>query len=391
MTGPPGDEPQLEELSELISVVYDAALDASRWGSALEKTAAFIGTATASIVSSDSQRPAIDFAVSWGDDPAYTALFLERYTQFSPMNFVGHELAVGEVCAFSSYVSLDEFRATEFYQQWVRPQGYIDAAQVILEKSGSAMAVLSGVRREAVGLADERMASRMRIVAPHFRRAVLIGKIIDLKTIEAATFAETIEGLAAGVFLVDGDRHILHANQNGQLLLADGSIVQRDGRRLRLMDSAANASLHQAVGTASRSEAELASRGTGVPVIGPDGNNYMVRVLPLTSGNRRVAGIAHAATAAIFVRRAELDLAVPIAAMARRYGLTQAETKVLRALLEQAGMPSIAAAVGTSTSTVKTHLLHMFEKTDTGTQADLVRLTLGFADPLAPAGPGDAG
>jgi DNA-binding CsgD family transcriptional regulator len=126
-------------------------------------------------------------------------------------------------------------------------------------------------------------------------------------------------------------------------------------------------------------------------VIGPDGDNYIVHVLPLTSGVRRTAGVAHAATAAIFIRRAELDFTAPIAGMVRRYRLTPAETKVLRALLEQAGMPSIAAAIGTSTSTVKTHLLNMFEKTGTSTQADLIKLALSFADPLAPGSVRQAG
>jgi DNA-binding CsgD family transcriptional regulator len=380
-----GKVTEVEELSELIGDIYDASLDVSLWRPVLEKTAAFMETATAALCSTDSRRPAVNFASSWGDDPAYRAVFLERYTQFSPSNLVGRELAIGEVCAFSSQMSSEEFRATDFYEDWVRPQGFIDVAEMILEKSGSAMAALSGVRHEQTGHADQKMVTRMKLLAPHFRRAVLIGKVIDLKTVEAAAFSDMADGLAAGVFLVDSDARIVHANQSGRLLLAAGTVVERDGKRLRLTSGSANASLLPAIKATSGSEFALASRGTGIPVIGHDGKDYIAHVLPLASGNRRLTGVAHGASSAVFIRRAELDLDAPVASLSHRYGLTPAEARVLRALLQHGGVQSIAASVGTSAATVKTHLLHVFEKTETNTQADLVKLTLGFADPLARA------
>ena len=45
--------------------------------------------------------------------------------------------------------------------------------------------------------------------------------------------------------------------------------------------------------------------------------------------------------------------------------------------------PEVAEALGVAESTVKTHLGRVYEKTGAGRQADLVKLVVGFANPLA--------
>jgi DNA-binding CsgD family transcriptional regulator len=113
-----------------------------------------------------------------------------------------------------------------------------------------------------------------------------------------------------------------------------------------------------------------------------DGERWVAHVLPLTSGARRQAGIAYAAVAAVFVRKAALDLACPLATMAELYQLTRAEMRVLIAIVEIGGVPEVAPVLGISETTVKTHLQRVFDKTGTNRQADLVRLIAGFMNPL---------
>ncbi len=45
-------------------------------------------------------------------------------------------------------------------------------------------------------------------VVPHVRRATLVGKSMDLKHAEAAMLAETLDGLSAGLFLVDAKARV---------------------------------------------------------------------------------------------------------------------------------------------------------------------------------------
>ena len=371
-----------DELSQLIGLIYDAALDASLWLPALEGTAAFLRSATATLGSFDTVQSNLAFNFSWGDDPAYTAIYVERYARLNPLIPASQDTEIGAIYSTASAMTHEAFYETRVYQEWARPQGYVDAAQVTLEKSGTALAVLVAVRHESVGRVDDEMRRRMALLAPHFRRAVLIGKIIDLKTIAAAAFAETIDGLAAGVFLVDRDARIIHANPSGSAMLDDGEVVKRIAGRLGVIDGNAHRDIAEAIAVAGDAEAKLGGLGTGIALSGPTGERYVAHVLPLASGVRRSAAQYPAAIAAVFVRRPALDLTMPVASAARRYRLTPTEARVLRAVVEHGGIAPIAATLGITEATVKTHVQRLFEKTGTNRQVDLVKLTYAFTDTL---------
>ena len=83
------------------------------------------------------------------------------------------------------------------------PQGWIDAANGVLEKTATSCAYLSVVRSKAAGMVDEEMRRRMTLIVPHVRRAVRTGKVVDLRQAEAATFADILDGFSPAIFLVD--------------------------------------------------------------------------------------------------------------------------------------------------------------------------------------------
>ncbi len=71
------------------------------------------------------------------------------------------------------------------------------------------------------------------------------------------------------------------------------------------------------------------------------------------------------------------EAAVPaVEQVAQFYKLTTAERRVLSAILETGGVRSVAAALGISQATVKTHLQNIFGKTGARRQIDLVRLVI---------------
>ena len=87
------------------------------------------------------------------------------------------------------------------------------------------------------------------------------------------------------------------------------------------------------------------------------------------------------------MHKAEVGSLLPLEAIARQFALTGAELRVLVAVIEAGGgVPDIAAVLGLSEPTVKTHLRRLFEKTGARRQADLVRIAAGYSSPLL--GPG---
>ena len=84
----------------------------------------------------------------------------------------------------------------------------------------------------------------------------------------------------------------------------------------------------------------------------------------------------------MFVRKAGLDLPSPPEAVGKEFSLTPAELRVLFAVIEVGAVAEVSHVLGISEATVKTHLQHLFDKTGTHRQAELVKLVAGYANAL---------
>jgi DNA-binding NarL/FixJ family response regulator len=84
-----------------------------------------------------------------------------------------------------------------------------------------------------------------------------------------------------------------------------------------------------------------------------------------------------AARTLVMVIDPERESEPPKVLLRRLFGFTSGEADVALLMLRGSGLKPIAADLALSMATVKTHLHHIFNKTDTHRQAELVRLLLG--------------
>ena len=374
---------ETQQVSQLIGDIYDAALDRSLWPRVLEQTCEYVKGCASSLMSHDSADRSGQFYFSWGDDPYYTKLYFEKYVKISPLLVpLAAAAHVGQVAAAFDFVPQDEYFASRFYKEWAKPQGYGDNVYAVLDKSTTSSAAVIVARYKRHGLTDENTRRRMGLLAPHFRRGVNIGKIIEFHKVEAAALADTLDGLAAAMFLVDADARIIHANAQGQVMLDGRDVLRSTAGRLAAGDAVAQQALKEVFAAAAGGDAGIGVKGIAIPLPATSGERWLAHILPLTSGARRRAGVSYAAVAAVFVRKAAPDLPSPIETLAQSFALTPAELRVLLAIVQVGGVPDVADVLGISQTTVRTHLASLFEKTGTDRQADLVRIVAGFGSPL---------
>jgi DNA-binding CsgD family transcriptional regulator len=371
-----------ERLSRLISNIYDAALDSTLWASVLEQIAGFVGGPAASLYSKDVVIKSANVAYQFGLDPRYVQLYLERYARFDPTGAAHLFAEIEEPVATADVMPYDEFLDTRFYREWVKPQGLVDTVNSVLEKSLTSLSCLVVFRHERDGLVDDQTRRRMRLIAPHVRRAALIGKVIDLKTAQAETLADAMDGISAGMYLVDATGRVVHANMAGHVMLNSSDVLSVAGGRLISGDLQADQALAETFTAAGHGEPTVGTKGIAVSLIARNGKRYVAHVLPLTAGARRRAGASYAAAAALFVHKAVLETPSALEVIVKTYRLTPTELRVLLAIVEVGGVPEVADALGIGETTVKTHLGRLYGKTDTRRQADLVKLVAGFANPL---------
>lgn len=167
-------------------------------------------------------------------------------------------------------------------------------------------------------------------LAPHIRRAVMIGDLLDLKSFELHALARSLDHIAAGVIILADNQRILHANASAQAMFASNSPLRARGGYLSATNGPADGELATAIAAARSNEAEIGASGIGVSLSGPGQNPVIAHVLPLAGGVLR-SRLMQQATAAIFITSGTKPLALDLAALGSSFDLTSAEIRLLQA------------------------------------------------------------
>lgn len=367
---------EIDDLSSTIESLYDAAVEPARWTEALEKSTRFVQGCGANLFWQDAAtNEAITFH-SWGCDSEYEQLYFEKYASLNPFFPALAFVEIGKAVAAEDLIPHEEFRQTRFFKEWVAPQGLIDVLGVNLERTATTTAFFSVRRSEENGIVDEGARRRCALIAPHMRRAVSVGKVVQNANSTKGMLQAALEQVAAAVVFVSANGRAVFANQAAETMLRSKQVLVTRRGIVGAANASADKQLREALAAASRGDSALGLKGIDIPLVDAEGRDYIANVLSIVSEGRRVHD-ANTAVAALFVREITLVSPTPLEAAARRYGLTPSELRVLAAVLEAGRITDIADRLGVSKATVKTHLNHLMAKTGARRQTDLIRMVVG--------------
>jgi DNA-binding CsgD family transcriptional regulator len=373
-----------ETLSSLIASIYDCAVDPSRWTETANRLRLELDFRSGALSVLGMPSSAILLNVMVGVPPAFADV-ISQYTPDVVEQWGGLasllSLPVGEPIVLSHLRERSLWANNRYFQQWAKPQGLHDVLNIFLTRDSSTISTFSWGRHESAGDIGTHEIAAARLLSPHLTRAVTIGNLLDLKSMVAATFESTLNSLAVAVLLADANLRIVHANSAAESMLSTGDPIAAHTRVLTLRSPVATAALAQAVRQAADDESAIGKRGLGVPVQRADGTPCVLHVLPLRHGTLR-PGLAPSAAAAIFVSPAVTPPPTPKEALAVLFDLTPTETKVFELIAGGLTQSEAAQRLAVDVTTVKSHLLRIFDKTGVRRQADLVRLGASLALPL---------
>ncbi len=124
---------------DLIAAIYDAIIDPSRWDEVVkrivEATKSFSGNLLLH------QADAGSFAAMYNTDPVCAEAYAQTYHKNDPLQTPAWSIAPGEVRA-CSYTQTDSFRASAYYNEFFRPQGWDNLVATGLVRAPNASAFL---------------------------------------------------------------------------------------------------------------------------------------------------------------------------------------------------------------------------------------------------------
>jgi DNA-binding CsgD family transcriptional regulator len=284
-----------------------------------------------------------------------------------------------------------EMVRTEFFNDWMRPQGFLPAPGLGTtlhggpdgeDYSGFFLCARRGSR--SLDVTAEKLCRRL---APHLRHAVSVTRLGTALELERRASQDMFDRLPVAAALINARARIVWMNEPCQKLVAeaDGFAIGKDG--LEAATPAETRQLRQAVARALQTA--QATRSTGADVVSlsrPSGGRALsALVFPIPVRGKQVFGSD--ACVGVFVSDPERRVQLPVDTLRRLYGLTPAEARLTVVLARGTRLRAAADELGIRINTARHHLKQIFVKTRTGTQASLVHLLLRsdlvLADPDA--------
>jgi DNA-binding NarL/FixJ family response regulator len=281
-----------------------------------------------------------------------------------------------------------ELYETRFYREWIKPQKFSDLIAFKVLHTGQRFGAWAAHRIEGHPRYGDADIDLVALLAPHICRAITISDVLNLKTIKSEALEATLNTLASGVYLVDCLGRVIYMNRAGEEQIKYGNALRIEGDRLAPIDRAARAALAKAIDDAIAEEAATPDAGSSLALPGRESAGLVATVLPLNRGERRVVHSTVAAMAAIFVQDPVVAPPFPGEAFAKLYGLTGSELRVLLAMAPGLGVKEAAEVLGIGETTAKTHLQHIYTKTGTAKQTELLQLFMRSSPPLGATAPG---
>jgi DNA-binding CsgD family transcriptional regulator len=311
------------------------------------------------------QRVSVDGSVNIADH--YLQSYAMHHGMFGPP--ITGAADSGAVWTATDDDAYDADGASGFVAGWLRPQGIAHVICGLLAAQESQATYLTiGRPREAGAYSDADIAliaSLLPCIRVAFRSLQLMEGVHD----EQQTLLSLLDRLPTGVALLDQRGVPVFMNDYARRALADvgelDSLLPQPGRQQQ----------HEG-------KAGEAAPGSCVHVIPrPPGSrplSIIVQRLPAEDAGPARGRPAFALIVSDPNRTIELDHAT----LCRIYGLTPAEGRLAALLASGKHIESAAHLLGVSIHTVRTHLKHIFSKTETSSQSDLVRLILSAPAPV---------
>ena len=279
-------------------------------------------------------------------------------------------------------VPADEFRRTEYYNDYVRPHGQHHMLGVILKLSEPMTLGLH--RDDAAGPFTDVERARLQALMPHLQRALQLRRRLAFDATAAMAGRAALDALSLCVVIVDASLQVLHANTAAATLCATVNaglrMAKAGGGPLRLLARHRddNGVLERLVTNVLRGGPGGAVRVRAADEV-PDHASLAVLVSPAPA---RLSAATPDQVDPALPRGVALVLARQLARPAQiapdllcdLYGLTRAEASVAASLVGGVTAEDVARIRQVSLGTVRTQVRTVLRKTNAANLRDFERI-----------------
>jgi DNA-binding CsgD family transcriptional regulator/PAS domain-containing protein len=360
----------VDEFSRLVSAVYASAIDPDNWVVALaEVRRAVDATGGGLLIADGTTRRVMNANVP----PEAMKTYSEYYRHIDYVLDAVEKGAVGLVRSGSELVALKA--GSEFDADWMRKHEMDDGLFVRLTADALPTCFLVAAPKRSESFDTPERVKLVNALVPHLQQALRTRSELTALARHGADLAGALNAVRHGIITVGLDGRVINLNTAAERIFRADDGMQLRSARIAATGMDTNRKLQCALHAALVDDGSMIRTGRSFVCGRPSGKRpYVVHVIPLP---RTAADeIASDATALVLIMDPAKEPEPAAALLRRLFGFTVGEAEVAVRLTGGASLGDIADELSVSYQTVRTHLQHIFDKTDTHRQAELVRLLL---------------
>lgn len=361
--------------NNLLDRIYDASLGQDLWSEVLDGLCQMVGYRAGGLVHvhANPTNPAgVTVLGATGLDSAMTGLMPEFFGNPDDDPYMRYlpYLRPGASISCRTLTDDDVLDRAPIYTGFFKPQDlYHDITTPLGFWQDEAVGMFLS-RSRGAGPVDGDDFRRLLPWIPHLQRALRINRELGMRRAGTSALNGLLDRIACGVMLVRPDGKIVAMNESAERIIAVADGLGFSNGELVASSCQVSVALAEAIASAATGK-----NGGDLIVRRPSSAHaYQIFTLPLSSAS--TVNWPGAPSAAILISDRGDIVELPARAVAELYGLSPAETTVAIEVARGGGLAAVAARLGLSRNTVKTHLSHVFEKTGTNRQMELARLFL---------------
>jgi DNA-binding NarL/FixJ family response regulator len=360
------------ELAVLIESIHDAGLDARQLPNVLRRIADRIGAQRINLwvgAPGDARSPE-----DWeGVEAPFVSSYEAYYGRIDPIVPLASTWTPGTILTDRMMVPQSVLDRSEFYQDWVRPQGIRGIAVANFLRDGDVVGLL-GAPHLSSNPYPQQSLDFLATLLPHIRHAVRTHRHLDTIRLSEFDHCDALNAFVHAILIVDRNARVAFANRAAEALLAAGDAIQAGPRGIVTQSVSSTHQLHALISKATRDDAYQRAGGAMLLDRPPPARALQVLVSPLGPRVRQPGVDTHRPAAMLLIIGSEQSQRGPEAQLVALFGLTPAEARVACEVTRGRDPKYVADALCVMPSTVRTHLHHVFAKTGTRRQSDLMRL-----------------
>ncbi|MEO6029774.1 MAG: helix-turn-helix transcriptional regulator [Candidatus Binatia bacterium] len=360
-------------LRPLIDLAYAAAVDPLEWTSFLRE----LGAVTQSDI-----VPFLVWDYSKRDGKVLRLYPLDETTMREYVAWAPHNpyvrqsprLQAGQIRII--HPSEGAIERSAFYNEWLRPRLGVGHNIALTVFSDPMMSVQLSPLRDPKKLAyGPKEARVLTWLGPHVRRAITIERKLGQLELERRSAAAALDHAPSAMLVLDGGGRVVFFNRAARALLDQRDGLTLDARGFLAASRATESTrLGAVVAGACATGAGNGSHPGGALRISRPSNSRPFHLLVSPLRHPPSYLVAYAPCAIVFVTEPDRVPTDSQSVLRELFAMTPAEARIACLLADGHRVSEIAEKLALRQATIRTHLKRLFEKTDSRTQGDLMRI-----------------